>query len=196
MKPLLKSQRGATLIVGLIMLMVTSVSLMSLYNYSKISFEIVQNLQSESIAVDLANATLEGAISTTRVVNAPSAVFLLGCDGFQNSQCFDIDADGRNDVVVQLNPQPFCVQAQIIQNRQLNFDSAEDEPCIVSATTDFGVIGAASDNSLCSSSLWEVTAVATDAVTQSNQSVTGDYAVRVATANVLTSCPAGGPRPW
>lgn len=184
-----RRQQGATLIVGLVMLMVTVVSVLSLYNFSRMSLAVVQNMQNENVAVDAAAAALEAAISTTRIVNAPSAVFLEACDGVANSQCFDVDSDGSNDIVAQLTPNPFCVQAQIIQNSQLDLNDPADKPCITGSSTEFGVSGSVSNNSMCATSQWEVNVVANDALTETVQSVTGYYAVRVPTTSVQTSCP-------
>lgn len=182
-------QRGSTLIIGLIMLLLTSISLVTVYNMTQTSVNIVQNLQSQNNAVDLANSTLEAAISTTRVVNAPSAVFLVGCQDALNTRCYDIDADGETDVSVELTPDPFCVHSQIIQNNQLNLADPIDASCVISTRTDFGVVGSANQNSLCANSQWEVTAVASDALNNTRQTVRGNYGVRVSTDAVDTSCP-------
>ncbi len=182
-------QHGSTLVVGLIMLILTSISLITLYNTTQTSVNIVNNLQNQNAAVDLANSTLEEAISNTRVVNAPSAVFLVGCDDSLNTRCYDINGDGNNDVSVQLTPDPFCLQSQIIQNNQLDLTDPVDASCVISTRTDFGVIGSANQNSLCANSLWQVAAVATDQVSGTNQTVRGNYGVRVSTDAVNTSCP-------
>lgn len=184
-----RGQRGSTLIVGLIMLILTSISLVSVYNMTQTSVNIVSNLQNQNTAIDLANSTLEEAISNTRMVNAPSAVFLVGCDNSLNTRCYDINGDGANDVSVELTPEPFCVQSQIIQNNQLDLADPVDASCVISTRTDYGVVGSANQNSLCANSMWQVTAVATDEVSNARQTVRGNYGVRVATDAVDTSCP-------
>lgn len=183
-------QRGSTLVIGLVMLLLTSVSLVTVYNITQTSMNVVQNLQSQNNAIDLANSTLEAAISNTRVVNAPNAVFLVGCQDSLNTRCYDIDGDGSDDVTVELEPEPFCVQSQIIQNNQLNLADPIDASCVISTRTDYGVVGSANTNSLCANSLWEVTARASDIVTNTNQTVRGNYGIRVSTDAVDTSCPA------
>ena len=185
----LLTQRGSTLIIGLVMLLLTSISLVTVYNMTQTSVNIVQNLQSQNNAVDLANSTLEAAISTTRVVNAPGAVFLVGCQDSLNTRCYDIDADGETDVSVELTPDPFCVQSQIIQNNQLNLADPVDASCVISTRTDYGVVGSANQNSLCANSMWEVTAVASDELSSTRQTIRGNYGVRVSTDAVDTSCP-------
>lgn len=181
-------QRGATLIIGLIMLTMTTVALIASYNMSNTSSVIVHNLQAENMAVEAASSTLESAISTTRIVDAPGAVFLVGCSGVQNARCFDINGDSVDDITVSLTPDPFCIQFQIIQNFQLDVAVAEDQGCVLGAGTDLGTQGAVTQNSLCANSLWQVTAVASDILTSSNQTVAGNYAVRVPADSVASFC--------
>ena len=182
----LARQSGATLIVGLIMLLMTSVSLIAAYNMTQTSQIIVQNLQSESTATDLANSTLESAISTTRLVNVPNAVFLVACGGTQNAQCYDINGDGGLDVTVTLTPDPFCIRDRVIPNGQLNLPA--QSACLVGGNPQFGIAGAANQDSLCADTLWEVSAVANDVLTGTTERVTGHYSIEVSAASAASFC--------
>ncbi len=182
-------EQGAVLVIGLIMLLLLSLMVVASQTAGRTSLMIVQNLQNQIIALDLANSTLEEAISSPRLVNAPAAIFVPGCNGVVNTRCFDLDADGVMDVSVALQPQPFCIQAQTIQNSQLNLDDPEEAACLFALPVDPGIQLGVSNDSLCAMSMWEVTAVATDAVTGARQTVVGHYAVRVATDSIATSCP-------
>ena len=107
-------------------------------------------------------------------------------------QCLDVDVngDGVTDVTVQLTPQPTCVKAQVVPNAQLNFANPQDVACSVAPTQGtFGIGGVPTGNSLCTDSIWEVRALATDATTQASMTVTEGAGVRVPNTTVATYCP-------
>lgn len=183
------TQRGSSLIIGLIMLFMTTVSLVAAYNMSATNVSIIKNLQDRELTVDLANSTLEAAVSNARLVQNPDAIFVNGGGGASNTQTFDINLDGEDDVVVTIDPPPFCLQSRTIQNASLDVTNPEDAGCVVSGIGNFGVAGSGSQNSLCAGSTWQVNAVATDAVTSTSQTVTGFYSIRVPTDSVDSFCP-------
>jgi hypothetical protein len=53
----------------------------------------------------------------------------------------------------------------------------------------FAVVVAVTGNSICADSLWELSAEATDNVTESKVTVAQGAAVRVSTDNIAASCP-------
>lgn len=187
MNKIVRTQQGSSLIIGMIMLFMTTVALTAAYNMSSVNLSVVQNMQDQNLAIDLANSTLEAAVSTDRLVNTPDAVLLGSCG--LNRQCFDVNNDGTQDVTVELTPAPSCLQSRTLQNAALDVSDPEDAGCLVAGIGSFGVEGAEIQNSLCAGSVWQVTAVATDEVTQSRQTVSSLYSIRVSTDSVDSFCP-------
>lgn len=183
------SQRGSSLIIGMIMLFMTTVALVAAYNMSSTNVSIIKNLQDRELAIDLANSTLEAATSTDRLVKTPDAIFNNAAGGTSNTQTFDINLDGTDDVVVTLDPLPSCLQSRTIQNASLDVTDPEDAGCVVAGIGNFGVAGSGVQNSLCAGSIWQVTAIGTDEVTGASQTVSGFYSIRVSADSVDSFCP-------
>ncbi|HUR41563.1 MAG TPA: pilus assembly PilX N-terminal domain-containing protein [Verrucomicrobiae bacterium] len=185
----LNHQAGMALVVGLIMLALMTIMAVASFNIGKVSMEIIGNMQQRSEVLTAANSTIQEAISTRRIVDAPGAVFLTPCAG-ANTRCFDTNGDGTNDITVALTPNPACIQSQNIPNSTLNFTTIGDSECTVQVDqTQFGIAGGASGGSLCANSLWEVRARASDAVTNANMTVVEGIAVLVGINNVASFCP-------
>jgi hypothetical protein len=159
------------------------------FNIGRTSLDIVGNMQSRQEVIGAANSAIQEAISTTRLFQAPTAIFLNPCQG-QNTRCFDINGDDVDDIVVTLTPTPKCVQAQSIPNNLLDVKDVNQAGCATGVGQTYGIEGAASGNSLCANSVWEVVARATDLVTEAEVVVTQGAAVRVATDEIDTNCPA------
>lgn len=182
-------QHGMTLVIALIMLVLMTIMAIASFNVGRTGTEIIGNMQQRNEVVAAANGAIQEAISTSRLVDAPGAIFLTPCAG-PNTRCFDVNGDGTNDVTVALTPTPTCIQAQAIPNSSINFQTVGSSDCTVQVDqSQFGIGGGTSGNSLCANSLWEIRAVATDAVTSASVTVTEGVAVLVGTNNVQTFCP-------
>jgi hypothetical protein len=79
-----------------------------------------------------------------------------------------------------------CKAIQPILNSALDFTKPNDAGCLVGSGQATGVAGAANGNSLCSNSVWDVQATATDQVTSAQYVVDQGVGVRVPAA---TLCP-------
>lgn len=189
MRPALARQRGATLLVGLIMLVLITLLAVSSFNLGKSNLQIVANMQHRTENMDSAKATIEEVISKTTFADTPAAALTTGCG--TNTKCFDINGDGTEDITVQLTPAPCIKKSQVIKNSQLDITKAEDAGCSTGATQNLGVAGAATGDSLCADTVWEITAVAADAVTQARFTAVQGVAVRVAADSTTTTniCP-------
>lgn len=184
----LRAQRGNSLIVALIIMgMITLLSITSL-RISDNSIAVTGNLQHAEAVLNAANSVIQEAISTVRMVQSPDAIFLNPC-GAQNTRCIDINGDAANDVTVVLAPAPTCVQARIIPVLALDLTADEDRPCLQGVAQTFGVAGAPSADSLCANTVFEVTAVATDMVTNAEVTVREGVAVKTTSDDVDTACP-------
>lgn len=180
-------QRGMALIVGLILLALMTVMALTSFNIGRTSMDIVGNLQRHNEVVSAANSAIQEALSTTRLFEAPGAIFLTPCSG-ANTRCFDLNGDGTNDITVTLTPTPFCVQAQTVPNAALNLSDPDDAGCATGAAQTFGISGSATGNSLCANSVWEISAAASDPVTEAQVTVVEGAAIRVSTDDVGTTC--------
>lgn len=193
MKPVLHRQRGATLVVALIILILLTLFAVTSFNLGKSSLQTVGNMQHRNEATAAAQQAVEEAVSTTRLFQTPSAVILNGdpaCQGgAANTKCVDVNGDNNPDITVTLTPTPTCISARPILNSELNPSVPNDAGCAIQAGQSFAVAGANTGNSLCADSLWDVNAVAQDNLTGARYSVTQGVGVRVATDDVSATCP-------
>jgi len=188
MKRSLHRQRGVTMFMALIMLILLTLFALTSFNLGKSSLQIVGNFQHKNEALAAAQEAIEQALSTTRLITNPSAIFLAPCTlGTNNCIDVDVNGDGVNDVVVNLTPQPTCVKAQVVPNAQLNFADPQDlAGSVAPPQRTFGLSGVPTGNSQCTDSIWEVRALATDTTTQASMTVTEGAGVRVPNTSVAT----------
>jgi len=181
-------QRGMALVVGLILLALMTVMAITGFNIGRTSLDIVGNMQTRQEVIGAANNAIQEAISTTRLFEAPGAIFLNPCQG-ANTRCFDTNGDGNDDILVTLAPTPVCIQSQTIPNALLDLADAAQTGCTTQVGQTFGTEGTQTGSSLCANSVWEVVAVARDLVTEAEVVVTEGAAVRVGTDTIGTNCP-------
>ena len=174
MKPHPNSQRGAALLVGLIMLVMLTLLALVSFKLGTGNLQIVGNAQQRKQAEAAAQGAIEKLVSTPTFTTAPTAV----------TTNVDVNGDGTNDVTVVVTPT--CVSAQIIPVSVLDFTKAEDQNCLVMAVQDFGQVGRANNDSMCANTLWDVEAVATDSTTSAKYKINHGAAVRV---DKNTLCP-------
>jgi len=151
----LHRQRGATLIVSLIMLLLITMLAISSFTLGKSNLQIVGNMQQRAQASAAAQGAVATVISSTQFTTSPSNAIPNPCNGVANTTCVDVNGDGVTDS----NP--------------------NDAGCLIGASQNFGVVGASTNNSMCSNSVWDVQASATDAVSGANYVVDQGVAVRV-----------------
>lgn len=183
-------QRGVTLLVGLIMLVLMTLIAVTSFNLGKSGLQIVGNMQHRTESLESAKATLEEVISKTTFTSTPAAPLTGACAS--NAKCFDVNGDGSNDVTVTMSPQPCIKKSQVVKNSQLDLTKADDAGCATGATQNLGVAGAATGDSLCADTTWELTAVAADSVTQASVTAVQGVALRVAAdsgTNAAYLCP-------
>src|SRR3546814_19859380 len=93
-------QRGMVLIFALVFLLIITIAAIVSFKMSKTSLDIVGNTQSRDAAIASANSAIQEALSTTRMFEAPDAVFLLPCSG-ANTKCYDINGECTDDIEVR-----------------------------------------------------------------------------------------------
>ncbi len=188
MKNTSRRQAGMTLLVTLIMLVLLTLLVLTGGNLSNSNLQAVGNLQQRDVALNAAREAVEEVISSKRFYETPNAVFQASC-GSANTKCIDTNGDNVTDVTVVITPAPSCVKAQVIKNTSLDLSVEDDIGCSVGAVQTFGMAGANTSDSLCSNSVWQIRAEATDAVTGAKVVETHGVAVRVSNDNIATSCP-------
>ena len=186
--PRLHRQRGITLVIALVMLVLLTLLALTSFNLGQSNLQVVSNMQARSEALAAARQTVEETISSPRFILTPTDSLAAPC-GAPNKRCLDVNGDGTNDVTVALTPRPACVKARGVMNTELDVTSVEEAGCALGAAQSFGVEGSVTGESLCSDSVWELNAVATDEVTKAKVEHTQGIAVRVARDDIETSCP-------
>jgi Tfp pilus assembly protein PilX len=183
MTPIPGRQRGATLIVSLIMLVLITLLAVSSFSLGKGNVQIVGNMQQRNQAFAAAQQAVAITISSAQFTATPTNALPVPC-GAANTVCVSVNGDGGNDVDVLVTPT--CDAIQPIPVTQLDFTNPNDAGCLIGSGQDFGVTGAANNNSMCSNSVWDIQASATDQLTGANFVVDQGVAVRVPSTTI---CP-------
>ena len=108
MKTGIRSQRGATLFIALVMLVMLTMFAVSSLNSSTTNLKVVGNMQSRGEALNAAQETIETVISTPQFISNPANAVLNPC-GTANRLCTDLTGDGTPEYTTQLVPMPTCV---------------------------------------------------------------------------------------
>lgn len=154
MKPARQRQKGATLLVGLIMLVLLTLMAVTSFNLGKNNLLIVGNMQFRNETVRAAEEAVEVAISMPSSVTTAS------------STTVDVNADGTADVSITITPT--LVQAYVKKNSALDLSDPGQLGCMLGQGQTFGVVGATSGNSLCAATLYDLGVVATEAATNTS----------------------------
>ena len=184
-------QRGATLIVSLIMLLLITLLAISSFTLGKSNLQIVGNMQQRQQALAAAQSAVATVISSIQFTQTPTNAIRNPCGGTTpcadgnvtvdcngtNTACVDSNGDGVTDDNVAVTVA--CDSIQPIPVTALDYSNPNDAGCLIGASQNFGVVGASNNNSMCSNTVWDVQASATDAVSGANSVVDQGVAVRV-----------------
>jgi Tfp pilus assembly protein PilX len=177
-----KKQRGVSLFVGLIMLILLTLLGISAFQSSNTNLKIVGNMQVRQETLAAAQTATEQVLSDPAFINpaTPPAAKTVTLN--------------NASYTVNFTPPPSCISIVDIPSEDLDPTKADDLKCIPSsAIQQSGILitGAPLPPSYCSNTRWKVTANTTDpnggsgSVTTLEQGV----AVRVSKAKALTNCP-------
>lgn len=185
-------QRGSTLVVSLIMLTLLTILALSALNIGRGSLQVSANAQARALTHAAAQQVINQVISNRTFTETPGNVLdnsncAPAMSAPPNSRCVDVDS--RTQVLVSLQPAPRCVQMRPILTSELNLSDSEDLGCAQGLGQNSGVIGSGAVNSLCSNTLWEITAVASDPVTGARSTLVQGVAVRVSSDSAASFCP-------
>ena len=192
----MRSQRGATLIVALIMLVLLTLFALSSFSTANTNLKVVGNMQQKSEALHATQAAIESVISTPLFITNPANAVAAPC-GSANTLCADVTGDGVADFTTSLigpdyptGPhQPTCVTVRMIKNQDLVLTNTEDLGCAAGQQAGAaGVAGAMTGDSLCANTVWEVRARTVSNSSGASVIVTQGVGIRVSADAAGTSC--------
>ena len=162
------AQRGATLVIGMIMLILVTLFVLAAINMSTVNLRIMGNEQARNESIAAAQQAIEQVVSRD-FTTAPAAVTIP----------VDINGDGTVDYSVAV-AQPTCLNSvpiKLASLKPINADgtvNTNDAQCEVGGPVrSSGIAGSAgTGNSLCANTQWEINATTSDAATGSGAAVT------------------------
>ena len=175
MRPPPRRQQGATLLIGLIMLVLLTLMATTTFRLGKSNLQIVGNMQFRNETLRAAEEAVEAAISLPGSVYAASTANV------------DINADGTADVAVAITPT--LQQAHVLKNSALNLANTGQLGCTLGTAQAFGIVGAATGNSLCALTLYDLKVVATEASTSTSVELRQGVSVQVPADTVCSLVP-------
>ena len=153
MKPAIHTtQRGATLTIAMIMLVLLTLFVLAAINMSNINLRIMGNEQVRNEAIAAAQEGIEQVVSTNFPANPPAP------------QTVTVDINGAGATYSVSIPTPVCQNSVPIKLVELDATSTLDQPCFGSAaSSSAGVVGATgTGDSFCAATQWDVNGTATD----------------------------------
>jgi Tfp pilus assembly protein PilX len=170
-----RQQRGATLLVGLIMLLLLTLQAIAAFHTSTAQLRIAGNTQDRHAAETAANHAIAETLGTGEFAIDPARVAAVPLN-------VDINGDGAADFTVAVVP--FCRAVKPLAPSAIDADSGIDFSCV--SGTAFGPA------SLCAVTQWDVraSAVVTDGTAQTGASaeIHQGAAVRITAAEASASC--------
>ena len=163
-----KKQEGATLLIGLIMLILLTLMAVTTFNIGKGNLQIVGNMQFRNETLREAEKAVETAISKPTGVSVASTTTAGG-------------------YVVTVTPT--LVQAHVKKNSVIDLRNPAEVGCTLGESTNRGVEGAATGNSLCAKTLYNLRVTAVDTVTNATVVIDQGVSVQVPTEKVCSLVP-------
>ncbi len=179
-------ERGITLVVTLILLILMSMFAINAFNGSSGNMRVIGNMQARQESIAAAQQAIEQTISSTVFTSNPATVAATPV-------AVDIDGDGQADYTARLTPQPRCYRAKPIKSSELNPALSADIACLRSGVVQNSGLDspdAASDagNSLCANSEWNIRSEVIDARSSTRVAINQGVAVRVLETDAANSC--------
>jgi Tfp pilus assembly protein PilV len=178
-------QRGMTLIVTLLFLVLISMLAITSFNSSTTNMRVTGNMMVRQESLAAAQSVIEQTLSNMMFTSDPVAIAA-------NPYDVDIDGDANPDYQARLSPAPTCQRVRVIKVNELVPGTADDA-CQRSGVSSFSGIDDASLNakagdSLCSNTEWNIRATVTDANSGTTVAVNQGVGVRVPTTDANDFC--------
>ena len=179
-------QRGASLVIALIMLVALSLLAAQAFRSSTTNQRIVGNTQARQEALAAVQAAIEATISSAQFTKTPIEVAAVPIH-------VDIDGDGVPDYTVNLTPAPVCYRKSTVPTSALDLapPAFKDRNCLGPTQQEFGTDSdplATHIDSICANTDWNVRAVVTDAATKTSVAINQGVTVRVLATDAENSC--------
>lgn len=174
--PSVRRQRGVTLFVALVLLVMVTLLAVSSFKVSNTNLKVIASMQGKGEAVAAAQSAIENVISSAAFADNPQLVAAT-------PQVVDLTGMGRNEYSVTLVPIPTCLKARPTNPAELDINKASDRPCFGTA-----LVGQATLATSCAETIWEITAVTKDTVTQAETTVRQGVSMRTSTTEAQSSC--------
>jgi Tfp pilus assembly protein PilX len=161
-----QTQRGTTLLIGLIMLVLLTLMGLASINSATSNLKVVGNMQYQQEAISAAQDSINKVLSKGSYFSDPSTA--------PTSDSVDVTGDGAADYTVAL-AQPCILATRDILVSELSLKVADDLLCMSSATLkNAGIMGqhTGAATSDCARVTWRVTAAVNDAGTKAKVSLT------------------------
>ena len=169
----MRTQRGMTLFVAMIILVMVTLLVVSGFRVSNTNLKIVSSMQGRQEAVASGQAAIEQVLSSSFFSENPAIVASTPID-------VDINGDATPDFTVTMGT-PVCLRTApvVLSNppTQLQLDCAGSSR-YPSATTP----------TWCSNTIWEVTATTTDRLTAAQTTVRQGVGMTVEITNARSAC--------
>jgi Tfp pilus assembly protein PilX len=151
------SQRGATLVIGMIMLVLATLFVLAAINMSTTNLRVMGNEQARNEAIQAAQQAVEQVASIDFTKNPPTTA---------SPTTVTVDINGDTTADYQATVTAACLNSVPVKVTELNPDDViNDGPCFLStSSSSSGIAGiTSSGDSLCSATQWDVTAAVQDA---------------------------------
>lgn len=182
------SQRGAVLIIALIMLVAMALLAVTAFNSSSLNLRVVANTQLRQEAIAAAQTAVERTISSPQFSTNAAAVAATPIT-------VDINGDGNTDYTVSLTPVPKCYKFRVLKNSELDLAPplVKDKRCQRPTPDNFGLDDdqagtSTSADSLCADSEWNVRGVVADASSNVSVAINQGIALRVSITDAASGC--------
>jgi hypothetical protein len=185
--PSSRRQRGAALVIALIMLVALGLLAGWTAKAGYVDMLITTNSQSRSEALAAAQVAVEQTLSSPLFVQQTAAVAASPVP-------VDLDGDGTPDYTATLSPAPACYRMRVLKVAELDASIPANLVCLGSSSAQNAgveVAGAASGggDSLCASSEWNIRARVTDPRTRASVAVNQGVAIRSLSTDAANNCP-------
>ncbi len=179
-------QRGVTLAVALIFLVLLSLFAVNAFLGSTTGLRIVGNMQARQEGLAAAQAVIEQVVSSDAFARQPAAVASVPVTVTVGGVAY----------TVRLTPAPSCYRVRTVKNSELDATNAADQSCMRSGAlqqpgveqTTSQLTGLLADTSLCADTEWNIRAQVTDSRTGAQLAVNQGVAIRMAESDATLLC--------
>lgn len=180
MKYNISNQRGMSLLVSLIMLLLITMIALTSFKLSKGSLQIAGNQQQRNQTAIATQGAIEQAISGVQFVDTPENMVPVPCDGIPNTVCSDVNGDGVADVKVAMRSS--CISVKTIKMKEFtaaDFADPAQQGCFSGREVN-GIDGGQNDNSQCANMLWNINGTGIDEANSTKFVIDQGAAIRTA----------------